>query len=60
MKMNWKNLGNATIIVAGLFGATGLLTILGHYCPVALGVLAFVSLVAVIYHAMQNYEEGQQ
>ena len=58
--MNWRNLGNATLIVAILFGAAGLCLVLGHYCPVALGVLAFVSLVAVIYHAMQNYEEGKQ
>ncbi len=58
--MNWKNLGNATLIVAGLFGVTGLLTILGYLCPVALVVLVGVILVAVIYHAMQNDEEGQQ
>lgn len=58
--MNWKDLGNATIIVAGLFGAAGLLMILGHFCPVALGVLAFVALVAVIYRAMQDYEEDEQ
>ena len=58
--MNWKNLGNATIIVAGLFGAAGLLTILGHFCPVALLVIVGVVLVAVIYWAMQNEEEEEQ
>lgn len=58
--MNWKNLGNATLIVASLFGVAFLCLVLGHYCPWALGVLAFVSLVAVIYHAMQNDEEGKQ
>ena len=58
--MNWKNLGNATIIVAGLFGATGLLVTLGHFCPVTLCVIVGVALVAVIYHAMQDEEEDQQ
>lgn len=59
MKMNWKNLGNATMIVAILFGAAFLCLVIGHYCPVALLVLAFVALVAVIYHAMQNEEDQQ-
>ena len=58
--MNWKNLGNATIIVAGLFGAAGLLMILGHFCPVALCIIVGVALVAVIYRAMQDYEEDEQ
>ena len=60
MKMDGKSLGNATMIVAGLFGATGLLVTLGHFCPVALCVIVGVALVAIIYHAMQDEEEDQQ
>ena len=47
------------MIVAGLFGATGLLTILGHFCPVALCVIVGITLVAVIYYAMQDEEEEE-
>ena len=58
--MNLKNLGNATLIVAILFGAAFLCLVIGHFCPVALCAIVGITLVAVIYHAMQNDEEDQQ
>jgi len=54
--MNWKNLGNATLITAVLFGILALVIVLGHYYPWALVVIAFVGLVAIIYRAMEDEE----
>lgn len=55
--MNWKNLGNATLITAVLFGIVALVIMLGHYCPWALVAIGFVGLVAIIYRAMEKYDE---
>ncbi len=52
--MNWKNLGNATLITAILFCIVALVIVLGHYCPWALVVIGFVGLVAIIYRAMEK------
>ena len=52
--MNWKNLGNATLITTVLFGIVALFLWLGYYCPLALVVIGFVGLVAIIYRAMEK------
>lgn len=55
--MNWRNLGNATLITAVLFCIVALFLWLGHYCPWALVVIGFVGLVAIIYRAMERDDE---
>ena len=52
--MNWKNLGNATLITAVLFGIVALVIVLGHYYPWSLVVIAFVGLTAIIYRAIEK------
>lgn len=52
--MNWKTLGKAALVTCGLFGIIALILVLGHFFPWICGVLAFVSLLAIVYSAMDK------
>lgn len=52
--MNWKILGKALLVTTGFVCILALILVLGHYCPIALGIIAYIGLVAIVYGAMEK------
>ena len=52
--MNWKTLGKAALVTCGLFAIIALVTVLGYFFPWICLVLAFVSVFALVYSAMDK------
>lgn len=52
--MNWKTLGKAALVTCGLFGIIALILVIGHFFPWICGILGFVSVLALVYSAMDK------
>lgn len=52
--MNWKTLGKAALVTVGLFGIIALILVIGLFFPWICGILGFVSVLALVYSAMDK------